>query len=298
MKKDLIFFSPDGQGLTMTSANHIANLAKEMIRGIETQLSSMVFYSTSVSLIGTDSSEQLVKGATPEELEQIPAKLHAVAQAKSLIAWLREAIKAKEKLIKEVETLSLPEYAKQMDITLPKVPVSDAPLNEDSYLASLSLDERNRYYETQTLASVLGKAIHPDGSFAEARDALDRRIQTPRDVKGDGRDTLIYSYQPTVETSAVDDLYFLLQKQYREAQAKVNASRFECDRAVKESEIACDAKFAEQLDAYKQEMALLNARLSTYRKERIKEISGYRIAVPQSLKEIFDKVSHLGKQKP
>ena len=32
MKKDMIFFSADGNGLTSTSANHIANLAKEKIR--------------------------------------------------------------------------------------------------------------------------------------------------------------------------------------------------------------------------------------------------------------------------
>ncbi|MDE5726663.1 MAG: hypothetical protein K2H94_00880 [Duncaniella sp.] len=296
MKKDYIFFSPDGQGLTMTSANHIANLAKEMIRGIETQLEAMVLYSTSVSLIGTDGSDELVKGNTREELEETPAKLHAVAKAKSLIAWLREAIKAKERLIREVETLTLDEYAKLMDITLPTPPKADTPLDADQYFASLSLDERNRYYETETLAAVLGKAIHPGGSFAEAREDLDRRIQTPRDVRGDGRDTLIYSYRPTVATESVDDLYFRLQKQYREAQAKVNASKFECERAVKESEIACDAKYTEELAAYNQELSLLNARLSTYRKERIKEISAYRIAVPQSLRDIFDKVSHLGKQ--
>lgn len=54
MKKDMIFFSTEGKGLTSTSANHIANLAKEMVREIETFVSGLTLYSTSVVLIGND----------------------------------------------------------------------------------------------------------------------------------------------------------------------------------------------------------------------------------------------------
>ena len=46
MKKDTIFFSEDGKGLTSTSANHVANLAKEMISDLETSLEAMSLYST------------------------------------------------------------------------------------------------------------------------------------------------------------------------------------------------------------------------------------------------------------
>ncbi|MDE6127128.1 MAG: hypothetical protein K2G30_09245, partial [Muribaculaceae bacterium] len=82
MKKDMIFFSPDGKGLTSTSANHVANLAKEMIRGIETSLDAMVLYSTSVSLIGTEAADRLVNGATSDELQPVAVRLHSVAKAK------------------------------------------------------------------------------------------------------------------------------------------------------------------------------------------------------------------------
>lgn len=40
MQKDLVFFKKEGEegvALTSTSANHIANLAKEYIQGVETQ---------------------------------------------------------------------------------------------------------------------------------------------------------------------------------------------------------------------------------------------------------------------
>lgn len=161
MKKDMIFFSTDGQGLTSTSANHIANLAKEMVRGIEVSLEALVLYSTSVALIGNDSDKTLTIGATDEELEAIPHKLRTVAKAKSLIAWLREAIKAKERLLKEAEAYSLEEYCKDRDIEMPKAPVMRNMLSEDDYYASLSVAERNRYYELETLAAVIGESIHP-----------------------------------------------------------------------------------------------------------------------------------------
>lgn len=296
MKKDMIFFATDGQGLTSTSANHIANLAKEMIRGIEGDLSSMVLYSTSVALIGTERAEELTKGYTTEDMEKIPGMLHTVAKAKSLIAWLREAIKAKERMLFEVEDMSLEAFAKQEGIEMLPLPVKSKEFTEDEYFASLSLDERNRYYETETLAAVLGKAIHPDGSFAAARAGLDKRIHNPRRVEGDGRDTLIYTYTPTVEPEAVEDLYFRLQKQYREAQSKVNSMKYECDKAVKESQVAESTKYALLYDEYTTQFKQVSNRMATYKQERSKEIGDYRIVIPQSLREIYEEVSHLGKK--
>ena len=48
MKKDMIFFAADGQGINSTSANNKANMAKEMVRGLDTWRSNLVFYSTEV----------------------------------------------------------------------------------------------------------------------------------------------------------------------------------------------------------------------------------------------------------
>lgn len=296
MKKDMIFFSPDGQGLTSTSANHVANLAKEMIRGIETSLSALTFYSTEVALIGSASADKLTHGSDLAELESVTGKLHSVAKAKSLIAWLREAIKAKERMIEEVEEITFDDYCKIAGIEIPKYPERGESLTVDEYYASLTLAERNRYYETETLAAVLGKAIHPDGSIAGAREALSERIQKPRDVKGDGRDTLIFTYIPTVAPENVDEVYFTLQKQYREAQAKVNTYKYDCEKAVKASQIAVDTKHAEQLDEYNHRRELISAQMSAYKHKRTAEIGDYRIVIPESLREIYDTVSHLGKQ--
>ncbi len=143
--------------MTSTSANHVANMAKEMIRTLEARLAAMVFYSTEVSLIGSGSVNVLRNGADADDVKNVSAIMHRVAEAKSLIAWLREAIKAKDRLMRRTEDLSLEEFAKLEGIKIPEVPVMESALTEDEYYGSLSLEERNRYYELETLAAVIGK---------------------------------------------------------------------------------------------------------------------------------------------
>ena len=296
MKKDMIFFAADGQGLTSTSANHVANMAKEMVRGLDTWLSNLVFYSTQVSLIGSGTPNVLEHGAGAADVESVAGKLHTIAKAKSLIALLREAIKAKERLLKETEELSVGDFAKEQGIELPKPPEMGEILTEDEYYASLTLDERNRYYELETLAAVIGQSIHPDGHFADARKALTDHIQRPHEVRGDGRDTLIYTFEPTVSTELVEDTYLTLQKQYREAQARLNSMKFECQKAVTESAVKAKTEYAEAVKRYGEERRLLEARLAEHIQRRVKEIANYKIVVPESLREIFDEVNRLGKK--
>lgn len=293
---NMIFFAADGKGLTSTSANHVANLAKEMVRGLETSSQSITLFSRAVALIGSDKSETLSQGATPEQLAELLPDLHSIAKAKSLIAWLREAIKAKEEMLKEVQNLSLKDYAEQLEIEIPEKPELGKGMTENDYFASLSLDERNRYYETETLAAVLGKAIHPGGALASARDALFNAIKNPRNVSGSGRDTLIFTLIPSVEISEVNNLYFQLQKQYREAQARLNSIKHDCEEALVESKIAADTAYSQALEEYNNKMCKLRADHAAHIKQRAKEIGDYKIVIPPSLKEIYDKVSHLGKK--
>ena len=237
MKNDMIFFSKDGQGLTSTSADHVANLAKEMIRGLETALSNMAFYSVSVSLIGSETSELMSKGRDSEELADVPRKLTAIAKAKSLIAWLREAIKAKERMLKEVSDMTDEDYMELKGIK-PVEYVAPAPaLTEDEYYASLTLDEKE-----------------------------------------------------------VDDLYFKLQKQYREAQAGLNAIKFGCQKAVKESELEYASEVALRRKRFMDEQQRIADEAAVYRKERARAIGNYKIVIPQSLSGIYDEVTQLGKK--
>ena len=296
MKKDMIFFSTEGKGLTSTSANHIANLAKEMVREIETSLSGLTLYSTSVSLIGNDSVDTLKEGDKAEVLENVKAQLHTIAKANSLIAWLREAIKAKDRLLKEVEELSTDDFMEQKGIEIPKMPKKGVALTEDAYYASLSLEERNRFYSLEALASVLGKAVHPDGALANAREQLNERLKNPKAVNGAGRDALIYTYTPTVESDMVDKVYFAIQKEFRETQASLNAIKFDCQKAVKESEIEVQTAYADACNKYQAELTRIQNDMSIYKKVRVREIGNLKIVIPDSLSHIYEEVANLGKK--
>lgn len=296
MKKDMIFFSADGKGLTSTSANHIANLAKEMIRDIEVSLEGMALYSTTVTLVSSEKTNVLSHGATAADVESVISRLHAVADAKSLIAWLREAIKAKERLQSEAAAMTLAEYAKIKGVKLSEPPVRGEVLTEDEYFASKPLDERCRYYSLETLAATLGKAVHPGGEFAEARNELLTKIKSPHTVSGAGRDALIYTYEPTVDGQLVEDVYFRLQKQYRDAQASLNAMKHECRRAIDESAVAAKAEYAKAMSAWAVDRKLLEAEFTEYVQRKSNEIASLRILIPQSLKDIYETVSCLGKK--
>lgn len=64
MQKDLVFFKKEGEegvALTSTSANHIANLAKEYIQGVETQLNNICFFDVRVALVGTLADANIIQ---------------------------------------------------------------------------------------------------------------------------------------------------------------------------------------------------------------------------------------------
>lgn len=296
MKKDMIFFSDDGKGLTSTSANYVANLAKEMIRDIETTFAEMTLYSTTVTLISGEKPNVLNHGSNDEDVESVISLLHRTADAKSLIAWLREAIKAKERLLSEASGETLEEYAKANGIELKELPKIGDTLTEDEYYASKSVDERCRYYSLETLAATLGKAIHPGGEFADARKDLQSKAKKPHDVEGAGRDTLIYTYTPTASEKVVEDVYFRLQQQYRDVQSRLNAMKYECQKAMEESEVAAKTEYTKAVADWNNERKLLEAKLAEHIRKRTKEIASLRIRIPQSLDDIYEKVSELGKK--
>ncbi len=291
IEKDYVFFGENG--LTSTSANHIANLCKEMIKKAESVINNISFYTETVSLIGT-SNQNLLKEGT-KNIENLPEYLSEIAKAKSLIAWLREAIKAKERLSKYWDKNASEIYMKENNLEYPKYPESENSLTEDEYYSNLSIKERNRYYELETEAAVLGKYIHSDGEYAEERKALAYYIQNPNKVEGNGRDTLIYSYKPTIELSKVDEMFFDLQRKHREVQAQLNQIKYQCEQAVTTSKIEADEKYTKALSEYINQQKEIEANQSEFRTKKLKEVRDLKIIIPDSLKSIYEEVSKLGK---
>lgn len=299
MQKDLVFFKKEGEegvALTSTSANHIANLAKEYIQSVETRLNNICFFNAEIALIGSVGGANTIQtGETSEVLNNLQSLLEGVAQAKSLIAWLREGIKAKESLMKGLQATSLEDWREENGLTSPEAPNRGHVLTEIEYYASLPIKERNRYYQLETEAAVLGKYIHPDGHLSDARKELKDKLQHPHKVDGRGRDALIYTYTPTVNVAEVDNVFFELQKKHREIQAQLNAMKYSCEQAINDSTNKANTEYMIALRKYQAELKDVLEAFKTWKDEKSQEYSKLKIVIPHSLMGIYNTINSLGK---
>ena len=295
MKKDYIFFEKYGDNptLTSTSANHIANMAKEYILNLESEIDNIRFYTTKITIIGTDKENILSKGLT--DISFIPKYLKEIAKAKSLIAWLREGIKAKENLLREIEMFTSEDYAEKFNIPIPQFPKKKSVLTEDEYYSQLSLKERNEYYSLETEAAVIGKAIHNRGSIAKERSKYLLILQNPNNIEGTGRDTIIKSYEPTISQTQIEKVFFELQKRHREVQARLNAIKNKCQQAINEDRMRSLSEYDKEVAEYKAKTKELEAQCQKYRQEQTMIISRYKIVIPNSLIDIYNTINSLGK---
>lgn len=281
------FFTENG--ITSTSANHLSNIAKENYMAVEKQMSSMAFYKTAVSFIGSDEETVLSYGTMKEEFSKINDWVKEIIACKSLIAYLREAIKAKDKL---KETLN--DYgADEIEKLAGQEPEKGEKLTFEQVLDTFSIKERTHYLELETKCAVIGKFIHPDGEYSEARkDFIDRKL-SPKNVRENGKDTLIYSYYPNMEEDEIDALFFALQSEHRKAQAELNGMKNEIDRRIDEDWRRKNDIWSIEHEKWANTMVSLKEKIMREKEARAKEIDNLKIAIPDSLKPIYEKIRTL-----
>lgn len=295
MNKNKIFFGENG--LTSTSANHVANMAKEAYSSLVEELDSLQLYDEDIALLGSGAFTPIRKGATKQDIDRIPAMIADISALKSLIAWLREGIKARKELTAELQRYSLASYCEDNGIELPTSPdESDyQSMTEDEYYGSLSIKERNAYYQLETKCATLGAFIHNSGNLAEARRKLNAVVNKPTIVHENGRDTVITARKPSVSQSEVEDLFFRLQAKHREYQAALNSIKHKCELALEQDAIAKRTAYKEAYSEFTHKLQELNIALSLWKQEQTAALEKLKIVIPDSLKPIYEKVSSLGK---
>ena len=288
---DKVFFGESG--LTSTSANHIANLAKELVQSVEKVVNNISLINSYVTLIGSNEKNLLSVGW--KDLESLPSKMELLGQAHALMAWLREAIKAREAMLKEVEYMSIGDWAEQYDIQLPVAPKERHNPTREERIASLNIKERNRYYTLQARAAVLGKYIHPDGSFSKARANMMDKALNPNQVVGDGRDTLLYSYKPSCDKEVVEDMFFKLQAEHRSIQAELNGILHKIDEDMRAEALEINHEFQVAIEEYNHQFNAKQAEFSEFLKKETSRRMAFKIAIPNGLQAIYETVNNLGK---
>jgi hypothetical protein len=278
------------KGLTATSANHIANLAKEAYERLEAKLNTTSFIRETITVIGS-TAETNVKLSQAGLITLAPNILKEICEYKSLIAWLREAIKEKENLFKANKLWVSDEYTEHMK----NRPQCEDYLTEQDVIESWTVKEQEEYLSLETRCAVIGKYIHPNGPLSRAKKDLSYRISHPIVTECSGRDTIVRRYQATSTEEEVDALFFSLQNKHRELQAQLNGIKHKIEVALREDMQKKDEEYKLELEAYHAKLAELRESDKLTRVAKDKEIEALKIIIPNDLKATYDSLAKLGK---
>lgn len=284
------------KGITSTEGNHLCNIAKELQQAAINRLNSVKFFETTISVIGSNEKQLMSKGN--ESLDFIEEDLQLVASLNAFCAWVREAIKEKERQQDNIRKLIFDEWAEQLFVELPtspKHPSKPLVVSEQSVLDSWDINKRNKYLELEAFASTIGKYIHPNGEYSCAREKAHNAINKPISKEGSGRDTVLYHTTPSINIEDVDNLYMFLQSKHREYEKQLNMMKAEIKESVTKLTVENNQHYENLLEIYRKEYSDYNSKLlelrsqyNTWITKTLENISKYKIAIPNNLKETFN----------
>lgn len=296
------YFAEDGEkGMTSTSANKMANLAKERNREDMLMLENLRFYSDVMTLLVNPSEKVVLTEGRPgdsEEFAKIREALLRVARFNAFVAWVREAISAKEQLFNRTKSMSIQDWCKIQGIDLPEEPPfnMDSEAHEQRAAGKADIDEMARYFINQAKAAALGQAIHPDGPIDEARRALIDSSLTPSRKEGTGKDIVIITRQPTATTQDVTSFYMSLQSDWRRAESAVNEAKNKWATADTELSIELHNDYSAKRSDYHNEIARIQAEWDKWKLEETRRIGKLKIRIPAALQPVLNELLALGKE--
>lgn len=294
----LSFFGENG--LTSTSANHIANLAKEYLRNLREKVSSIRFFNETIGLI-TSKEEHLVS-AGAKNIKNVPEILELIGRTNSLIAFLREGIKEKERLSKEAREWTDADRDKEFltrSLSIVR-PVKKTYPTEEDIKKEWSIGQQEKYLSLEAEAAAIGKAIHEDGPLSNARILYMHRCENPVSIQDSGVNTIIHKYEPTVSLKEVEDLFVGLQKRYRTIQAELNGIKKSIEDTIVERRIAIDNEFNAAMREYdainlewERDKRKYEEERDMHRLELTKQVQALKIVVPNNLRDVYEAVQNI-----
>lgn len=289
---DSIFLSDSG--LTSTSAQHIKDMAGHLVDNAKSKLNSINFVTEDVTLIGNRTQHRLRTGLNEEETQNINNLLLEVAQAQSLQAWLGEALKAKETIVAYARIFTFEDYCVNNNLSF-NIPARPIRMSQQDWFNSLNIKERNEYLHLQTLCAIYGNFIHPRGALDNARKGAYNAQKEPVTYVENGGNTIFHHYSLSQSIENIEALFFELQNTHREYQARFNAMKHKY-------ELEADAKFDAELKEWekitleiREEEKKKREEYLKYKEELMIEARNLKIVIPNDLKDIYTKVSSLGK---
>jgi len=277
-------------GLTITSANHLANIAKEMYEALVSKLESLKFYSRDYMLAIAGKTFRVENESEKSELSTLASGLKEIGALKSLIAFLREGIKAKNEMSSDA---AFEEHVEELiksgreDL---KKPQAKKEVAFEEEFSKLTTEQKARYYALEAKCATVGSFIHPEGAFAKARKDFLEHTKDPIKVVGKGQEAEINTFISSFTAEEIDSVFFELQKEYRNYQAEFNKLKAEVEEKVAEAnkQIANEnlASMKLWVDTRKVERTLYDA-----------EVKALKVVIPQNLREVYEKVNAVANAK-
>lgn len=284
-----VFFAE--KGITSTSANHVSNKGKELLKSEQAVLDNINFVNTTASLLSGGESRTITKGMSTDSFESMHKTIAKIANLNAMSAWIHEAIKAKTEILEYVQSLSIDKWAKEQNIELPNAPGKEFPITESDVIGTWDVAKRNKYYVYESYCSLVGKFIHPKGAFYEAKAQMNNAVQNPNKVEGSGRDAIIYSYEPSMPISDVNVEYNWLSTELRHKEAEFNKMKQEIVDAITEDKLAKAQKFNDAYVKYIDTMESIRNKFDMWKTKTVKEVSALKIYLPQGPKQTYDEIN-------
>ena len=286
--------------MTSTEAQNICNIAKEAVTNEHERLSAVSFYDTEIASI--ISPEAFIKTKiSPNDISWISESLDKIGRYNALNAWLKEAIKAKEEAMDEVDIMDVTTLDFYEDYIKPEEPtIGYDSFDEEQIMSEWSADKLNRYYTLNSEAAVIGKYIHDSGAIAKARKDLVNKMANPSTVSGQGRETIVFKYIPSVDTEVVEGIYMSLLAKHRKLNAELNSLKAEIKETINKKNIEASIAFRDKhteweykISEYYSLVKQRDAKINEYKISEKERISKLKINVPSSLMDTYKEIKAL-----
>ena len=286
--------------MTSTEAQNICNIAKEAVTNEHERLSAVSFYDTEIASI--ISPEAFIKTKiSPNDISWISESLDKIGRYNALNAWLKEAIKAKEEAMDEVDIMDVTTLDFYEDYIKPVEPtIGYNSFDEEQVMSEWSADKLNRYYTLNSEAAVIGKYIHDSGAIAKARKDLVNKMANPSTVSGQGRETIVFKYIPSVDTEVVEGIYMSLLAKHRKLNAELNSLKAEIKETINKKNIEASIAFRDKhteweykISEYYSLVKQRDAKINEYKISEKERISRLKINVPSSLMDTYKEIKAL-----
>lgn len=286
--------------MTSTEAQNICNIAKEAVTNEHERLSAVSFYDTEIASI--ISPEAFIKTKiSPNDISWISESLDKIGRYNALNAWLKEAIKAKEEAMDEVDIMDVTTLDFYEDYIKPVEPtIGYDSFDEEKVMSEWSADKLNRYYTLNSEAAVIGKYIHDSGAIAKARKDLVNKMANPSTVSGQGRETIVYKYIPSVDIEVVEGIYMSLLAKHRKLNAELNSLKAEIKETINKKNIEASIAFRDKhtewehkISEYYSLVKQRDAKINEYKISEKERISKLKINVPSSLMDTYKEIKAL-----